>query len=161
MLKVRSNFLIGGFDLIMPSLRWPSLETRPAGCRKHADTKPLRASSSASFRSSIQAAQAIATDIQLQHFFDKLIPAFNHVNGKRIAHRFPTEVKTATVLQDVLKLFIWQFSVQRTVLNNGAYNHAAIVPNASTLMYPLTSHKPSSQWTARRDASRLCELFGN
>ncbi|WP_321813934.1 MULTISPECIES: FAD-dependent oxidoreductase [unclassified Paraburkholderia] len=91
--------------------------------------------------------QAIAADIQLQRFFDKLIPAFNHVDGKPVAHRFPAEVKAAAVLQDVLTLFIWQFSVQHTVVNDGAYNHAAFVPNASTLMYPLPSHKSSSQWT--------------
>jgi hypothetical protein len=91
--------------------------------------------------------QAIAAVIQLQRFFDKLIPAFNHVDGKPVAHRFPTEVKTVAVLQDVLTLFIWQFSVQHTVVNDGAYNHAAFVPNASTLMFPLPSLKPSSQWT--------------
>ncbi|WP_431825166.1 FAD-dependent oxidoreductase [Burkholderia sp. F1] len=91
--------------------------------------------------------QAIAADIQLQRFFGKLIPAFNHVDGTTAAHRFPAEVKTVDVLHDVLTLFIWQFSVQHTVINDGAYNHAAFVPNASTLMYPLPAGKPSSQWT--------------
>ncbi|WP_063902139.1 FAD-dependent oxidoreductase [Burkholderia ubonensis] len=89
---------------------------------------------------------AIAADIQLQRFFDKLIPAFNHVDNATFAHRFPAEVKTVAALRDVLTMFIWQFSVQHTVVNDGAYNHAAFVPNASTLMYPLPAGKPSSQW---------------
>ncbi|MFC4160495.1 FAD-dependent oxidoreductase [Chitinimonas lacunae] len=89
--------------------------------------------------------QAIAADIQLQRFFNKLIPAFNHVDGTTVAHRFPAEVKTVPVLHEVLTMFIWQFSVQHTVINDGAYNQAAFVPNASTLMYPLPT-KPSSQW---------------
>jgi len=42
-------------------------------------------------------------------------------------------------------MFIWNFSVQHTVINDGAYNQAAFVPNASTLMYPLPK-TPSSQW---------------
>jgi len=90
--------------------------------------------------------KAIAADIQLQRFFQKLIPAFNHVDGTTVAHRFPSEVKTTQSLQEVLTMFIWQFSVQHTVINDGAYNQAAFVPNASTLMYPLPA-KPSAQWT--------------
>ncbi|KAF9980909.1 hypothetical protein BGZ65_004529, partial [Modicella reniformis] len=90
--------------------------------------------------------QMIAADIQLQRFFSKLIPAFNHVDGTTVAHRFPDEVKTVKVLHDVLTLFIWQFSVQHTVVSDGAYNQAAFVPNASTLMHRLPAGKPS-QWT--------------
>jgi len=89
---------------------------------------------------------AIAADVQLQRFFDKLIPAFNYIDGKRQAQRFPSKVMTADVLKQVLTMFIWQFSVQHTVVNDGAYNHAAFVPNASTLMYPLPQ-KPSADWT--------------
>ncbi|WP_155631348.1 hypothetical protein [Burkholderia cepacia] len=44
-------------------------------------------------------------------------------------------------------MVIRQFSVKHTVVNDGAYNHAAFVPNASTLMYALPAGKPSSQWT--------------
>ncbi|KAG0000571.1 hypothetical protein BGZ79_005772 [Entomortierella chlamydospora] len=91
--------------------------------------------------------QMIAADIQLQRFFDKLIKAFNYVDGTRVAHRFPDEVNTVEVLHNVLTMFIWQFSVQHTVVNDGAYNQAAFVPNASTLMHPLPAGKPSSQWT--------------
>ncbi|WP_321941162.1 hypothetical protein [Burkholderia cepacia] len=40
-------------------------------------------------------------------------------------------------------MVIWQFSVKHTVVNDGAYNHAAFVPNASTLMYALPAGKPS------------------
>ena len=90
--------------------------------------------------------QAVAADFELQRFFEKLIPAFNHVDGKTVAHRFPAEVKTVQRLHEVLTMFIWQFSVQHTVINDGAYNQAAFVPNASTLMYALPA-KPSSQWT--------------
>lgn len=43
-------------------------------------------------------------------------------------------------------MFMWQFSVQHTVVNDGAYDMAAFVPNASTLMYALPN-KPSSDWT--------------
>jgi hypothetical protein len=44
-------------------------------------------------------------------------------------------------------MFVWQFSVQHTVVNDGAYNQAAFVPNASTLMYPPPADRPSSDWT--------------
>ena len=89
----------------------------------------------------------VAADAQLQRFFAKLIPAFNHVEGEaQQAQRFPSEVTTVERLAEVLTMFIWQFSVQHTVINDGAYNHAAFVPNASTLMFPLPG-KPSSQWT--------------
>ncbi len=90
--------------------------------------------------------QKIADDIQLQRFFNKLIPAFNYVDGIATIERFPTEVRTVAVLNEVLSMIIWQFSVQHTVVNDGAYNMAAFVPNASTLMYapPAT---PSAEWT--------------
>jgi hypothetical protein len=91
--------------------------------------------------------RAITSDVQLQRFFDKLIPAFNYVDGQRQAARFPAEVKTAGRLIDVLTMFIWQFSVQHTVVNDGAYNQAAFVPNASTLMYSPPAGRPSSTWT--------------
>ncbi|XXT23993.1 FAD-dependent oxidoreductase [Sorangium sp. So ce429] len=90
---------------------------------------------------------AIAADVQLQRFFDKLIPAFNHVDENRRADRFPAEVKTTARLKQVLTFFVWQFSVQHTVVNDGAYNQAAFVPNASTLMYAPPTAKPSAQWT--------------
>ena len=90
---------------------------------------------------------AIAEDLQLQRFFDKLIPAFNYVDGIVQCDRFPREVRTVETLHLVLTQIIWQFSVQHTVVNDGAYNHAAFVPNAPTLMYALPSDKPSSQWT--------------
>jgi len=44
-------------------------------------------------------------------------------------------------------MFVWQFSVQHTVINDGAYNQAAFVPNASTLMYAPPADKASSLWT--------------
>ncbi|HEY8941570.1 MAG TPA: lipoxygenase family protein, partial [Cellvibrio sp.] len=68
------------------------------------------------------------------------------VDGVATIERFPTEVRTVAVLNDVLSMIIWQFSVQHTVVNDGAYNMAAFVPNASTLMYapPAT---PSAEWT--------------
>jgi hypothetical protein len=91
--------------------------------------------------------QAIAADVQLQRFFDKLIPAFNHVDDKRRAERFPAEVKSAGRLKQVLTWIVWQFSVQHTVVNDGAYNQAAFVPNASTLMYAPPAGKPSAQWS--------------
>ncbi len=91
----------------------------------------------------------IAQDAQLQRFFDKLIPAFNHSNTGCPAKRFPAKVKTAELLKEVLTMFIWQFSVNHTVVNDGAYNQAAFVPNASTLMLPLPAGKPSSEWTPR------------
>lgn len=90
----------------------------------------------------------IAADVQLQRFFDKLIPSFNYIDGNRRAQRFPSEVKTADCLKQVLTMFIWQFSVQHTVVNDGAYNHAAFVPNASTLMYAPPQGKSSAEWTS-------------
>lgn len=90
----------------------------------------------------------VAADPALQRFFDKLIPAFNHVEGTDVpAERFPKEVKTAALLKEVLTMFVWQFSVQHTVVNDGAYDMAAFVPNASTLMYPLPA-KDTASWTA-------------
>lgn len=92
---------------------------------------------------------AVVKDVQLQSFFKKLIPAFNHVEGsKQKANRFPKEVVNKSLLKEVLTMFIWQFSIQHTVVNDGSYNTAAFVPNASTLMYPLPA-KNSSQWTAQ------------
>jgi monoamine oxidase len=92
---------------------------------------------------------AVADDIQLQRFFDKLIPAFNHIEGSHEqAQRFPDQVTTTARLKEVLTMFVWQFSVQHTVVNDGAYNHAAFVPNASTLMLPLPADKTSKEWTA-------------
>jgi hypothetical protein len=91
----------------------------------------------------------VASDGELQHFFNKLIPAFNHTEGTtEKANRFPKEVKTTALLKEVLTMFIWQFSVQHTVVNDGAYSMAAFVPNASTLMYapPAAS---SDKWTAQ------------
>lgn len=91
---------------------------------------------------------AVAGDIQLQRFFNKLIPAFNHVEGStESAQRFPAEVVTTARLKEVLTMFVWQFSVQHTVVNDGAYNMAAFVPNASTLMMPLPAGKSSADWT--------------
>jgi monoamine oxidase len=91
---------------------------------------------------------AVFEDIQLQRFFHKLIPAFNHLEGRVIvqAERFPNSIHTTTALKEVLTMFIWQFTVQHTVVNDGAYNHAAFVPNASTLMFPLPKSN-SSDWT--------------
>jgi monoamine oxidase len=90
----------------------------------------------------------VAGDAALQRFFTKLIPAFNHVEGSpEPAQRFPAEVKTTALLHEVLTMFVWQFSVQHTVVNDGAYDMAAFVPNASTLMYPLPTGTPAS-WTA-------------
>jgi hypothetical protein len=90
---------------------------------------------------------AVSGDIQLQRFFNKLIPAFNHVEGQtEPAKRFPDKIHTTSMLKEVLTMFIWQFSVQHSVVNDGAYNHAAFVPNASTLMLPLPT-KESSKWT--------------
>jgi hypothetical protein len=91
--------------------------------------------------------KAITADVQLQRFFAKLVPAFNHVDGGRSAQRFPSEVKSAERLKQVLAMFVWQFSVQHTVVNDGAYNQAAFVPNASTLMFAPPAGKPSAQWT--------------
>ncbi|UMR33006.1 FAD-dependent oxidoreductase [Massilia sp. MB5] len=90
---------------------------------------------------------AVADDAQLQHFFGKLIPAFNHTVGTPPAARFPQQVATKALLKEVLSMFVWQFSVQHTVINDGAYNHAAFVPNASTLMYAPPAGKPSAQWS--------------
>jgi monoamine oxidase len=91
---------------------------------------------------------AVANDIQLQRFFDKLIPAFNHIEGSNEqAKRFPEKVSNTEQLKEVLTMFVWQFSVQHTVVNDGAYNHAAFVPNASTLMLPLPADKTSKEWT--------------
>jgi monoamine oxidase len=92
--------------------------------------------------------QAVAEDTQLQRFFGKLIPAFNYIDGVKQAERFPAEVVTAARLKEVLAMFIWQFSVQHTVINDGAYNQAAFVPNASTLMYAPPAGKTPAQWTA-------------
>jgi len=89
----------------------------------------------------------VAQDVQLQRFFDKLIPAFNHRRDGSTATRFPRSVKTASALTEVLTMFVWQFSVQHTVVNDGAWNQAAFVPNASTLMYAPPADKPSAQWT--------------
>jgi hypothetical protein len=90
----------------------------------------------------------VAGDAALQRFFDKLIPAFNHVEGSdKPASRFPAEVKTTALLQEVLTMFVWQFSVQHTVVNDGSYTMAAFVPNASTLMYGLPAGNPA-YWTA-------------
>ena len=89
----------------------------------------------------------VAGDVQLQRFFDKLIPAFNYVDGVQHAQRFPASVSTAALLKEVLTMFVWQFSVQHTVINDGAYNQAAFVPNASTLMYAPPADKASSLWT--------------
>lgn len=89
----------------------------------------------------------VASDVQLQRFFDKLIPAFNYIDGVKQAQRFPVSVTTAALLKEVLTMFVWQFSVQHTVINDGAYNQAAFVPNASTLMYAPPADKTSSQWT--------------
>ncbi len=89
----------------------------------------------------------VADDVQLQRFFNKLIPAFNYVDGVEQAQRFPASVTTAALLKEVLTMFVWQFSVQHTVINDGAYNQAAFVPNASTLMYAPPADTPSSQWT--------------
>jgi hypothetical protein len=97
---------------------------------------------------------AVARDVQLQRFFARLISAFNHIDDVRQAQRFPAEVKTTALLKEVLAMFIWQFSVQHTVVNDGAYNHAAFIPNASTLMYAPPAGKPSSQWTPHD--VRLC-----
>lgn len=91
---------------------------------------------------------AVCGDVQLQRFFDKLGAAFNHVEGGAPAQRFPAQVKTAALLKEVLTMFVWQFSVQHTVVNDGAYNHAAFVPNASTLMSPPPAGKTPDQWTA-------------
>ena len=91
--------------------------------------------------------EAVAGDVQLQRFFDKLIPAFNHVDGVKQAQRFPSKVVTKALLKEVLAMFVWQFSVQHTVVNDGAYNHAAFVPNASTLMYSPPAGKTSREWT--------------
>lgn len=88
----------------------------------------------------------ITADRQLQRFFGKLIPAFNYVDGTRTLERFPKEVCTVAMLQQVLTQFLWQFSVQHTVVNDGAYDMAAFVPNASTLMY-APPNTPSSSWT--------------
>lgn len=91
---------------------------------------------------------AVAQDVQLQRFFAKLIPAFNHVrDSDEPARRFPQKIVTAEGLKEVLTMFVWQFSVQHTVINDGAYNHAAFVPNASTLMMPLPVDKASKDWT--------------
>lgn len=96
--------------------------------------------------------KAVADDVQLQRFFDKLIPAFNHIEAGiedivEQAQRFPENVLTTGQLKEVLTMFVWQFSVQHTVVNDGAYNHAAFVPNASTLMLPLPAGKTSKEWT--------------
>ena len=91
--------------------------------------------------------EAVAGDVQLQRFFDKLIPAFNHVDGVTQAQRFPASVRTKPELKEVLTMFVWQFSVQHTVVNDGAYNQAAFVPNASTLMYAPPAGKPSREWS--------------
>lgn len=90
---------------------------------------------------------AVAADQQLQRFFDKLIPAFNYIDGVKQAQRFPDTVLTRDGLKTVLTMFVWQFSVQHTVVNDGAYNHAAFVPNASTLMYAPPAGKASAAWT--------------
>jgi hypothetical protein len=90
---------------------------------------------------------SVRTDAQLQHFFDKLIPAFNYLDGTTQAARFPDKVVTKDGLKAVLAMFVWQFSVQHTVVNDGAYNHAAFVPNASTLMYAPPAGKQSEEWT--------------
>lgn len=93
--------------------------------------------------------KAVKSDHELQHFFEKLIPAFNHIEGsKEKSKRFPDQVKTKGLLKEVLTMFVWQFSVQHTVVNDGAYNTAAFVPNASTLMYSLPADD-SSKWTAQ------------
>lgn len=85
----------------------------------------------------------VANDDSLQRFFSKLIPTFNHIEGTdEKASRFPNEVKTTKLLKEVLTMFIWQFSVQHTVVNDGSYNMAAFVPNASTLMYPMPIKSP-------------------
>lgn len=91
--------------------------------------------------------QAVAGDVQLQRFFDKLIPAFNHLDGTAQAQRFPEKVVTKDLLKEVLTMFIWQFSVQHTVVNDGSYNQAAFVPNASTLMFAPPAGKSSRDWT--------------
>jgi monoamine oxidase len=109
----------------------------------------------------------VRLDAQLQHFFDKLIPAFNYVDGKQQAARFPGQVVTKEGLKSVLAMFVWQFSVQHTVVNDGAYNHAAFVPNASTLMYAPPAGKPSREWTPADvlaclpDAQTLYPSLGN
>ncbi len=90
---------------------------------------------------------AIAGDNQLQRFFNKLILAFNYVDGVKQAQRFPAAVVTKDLLKEVLAMFVWQFSVQHTVINDGAYNQAAFVPNASTLMYAPPAGKASKDWT--------------
>ena len=91
---------------------------------------------------------AVVKDIQLQRFFSKLIPVFNHIEGStEPVQRFPEKVVTTDLLKEVLIMFVWQFSVQHTVVNDGAYNHAAFVPNASTLMMPLPTGKASKDWT--------------
>jgi monoamine oxidase len=91
---------------------------------------------------------SVKADAQLQRFFGKLIPAFNYVDGVAQAERFPAEVASKGRLKEVLGMFVWQFSVQHTVVNDGAYNHAAFVPNASTLMYAPPAGKGSGEWTA-------------
>jgi hypothetical protein len=91
--------------------------------------------------------KTVSGDVQLQLFFDKLIPAFNYVDGVRQAQRFPARVVTKDLLKEVLTMFVWQFSVQHTVVNDGAYNHAAFVPNASTLMFAPPAEKTSKEWT--------------
>jgi hypothetical protein len=97
----------------------------------------------------------VVEDTQLQRFFAKLIPAFNHTEGGgKPTNRFPDKVVTTALLKEVLTMFIWQFSVQHTVVNDGAYNQAAFVPNASTLMYPLPVTK-SSDWTVNDVLSSL------
>ena len=90
---------------------------------------------------------AVASDIQLQRFFNRLIAAFNYVDGVKQAERFPAKVTDTLRLKEVLTMFIWQFSVQHTVINDGAYNHAAFVPNASTLMFAPPKGKLSRDWT--------------
>ncbi len=90
---------------------------------------------------------SIAADVQLQRFFGKLIPAFNYVDGVTTAQRFPDAVVTSARLKEVLTMFVWQFSVQHTVVNDGAYNQAAFVPNASTLMFAPPADKASEAWT--------------
>ncbi|WP_426172713.1 FAD-dependent oxidoreductase [Massilia sp. TWR1-2-2] len=91
---------------------------------------------------------SVRADVQLQRFFGKLMPAFNYVDGTRQAQRFPASVVTRDALKEVLAMFVWQFSVQHTVINDGAYNHAAFVPNASTLMFAPPVAKASRDWTA-------------
>jgi len=73
----------------------------------------------------------------------------NHTDAPSNWKRFPKQVDSTDLLKRILTVFVFQFTVQHTVVNDGAYNQAAFVPNASTLMYPPPKDKPSSKWTTQ------------